>query len=59
MAEKIADCACNATDRSYIASRLRVERERSKLALDELTFFMEGETYTKMKRHMCELSVTL
>ena len=58
MAEKVVGGARGVAGCSYMAPELRIERERSKLALEELTCFMEGEAYTKMKRDMREFSVT-
>ena len=54
MAKNIAEGECGAAGCSYMAPELRIERERSKLALEELTYFIEGEAYTKMKRKMRE-----
>ena len=56
MAEKITDGACGiSSGHGYMAPELRIERERSKLELDELMYFMVGETYTNMKQNLREL----
>ena len=56
MALKIADSARGVgASCGYMAPELRIERERSKLALDELMYFLEGEAYTNMKQNLREL----